>query len=62
MFSGHISRRGCNMYIVIESIVWNPTAFPCMDKEGETLFFETEELAQAYADENCQDGNVVLIR
>ena len=50
------------MYIVIESLIWNSTAFPCMNEEGETLFFETEELAQAYADENCQDGNVVLVR
>lgn len=46
------------MYIVIETF-WTPTIVT--DENGETLFFETEEEATKYADEECQNGTTVYI-
>ena len=45
------------MYIVIENF-WTPTICTELGTD-EILYFETEEEAKKYADEECQNGTVV---
>ena len=47
------------MYIVIEQFGGAEYAIICCNEDGQILLYETNEDADRYAKEECQDGVVV---